>query len=322
MRFVHTGKPKPGSGEWNEAALLPAVDGQNTAAIIGDAMFEFGGLHYEAHVWTCVGAACAVAPTPAPIAAPTSSPTPKTFPVAGTVAIALGCTALFCFCVWRRRQPTKRQVEELRSKSSWVQRLLEDKEQEFNKTVEAAQRDVRTLQEAWRIHPSDLTLDAFVAAGGEGRVYRATWRGHIECAMKLMRRDPDREAEWGFSNAEVKAMQRLRGSRLVHFYGLGDCVLDDEASEGASSSLPVVRAIREGEAEDAVVVWDFVVLELMASGSLRDLLERKAAAGETWAWSDRLRALRDVAEGMAQMHAKRYIHRDLPVELLQNTVSP
>ena len=30
-----------------------------------------------------------------------------------------------------------------------------------------------------------------------------------------------------------------------------------------------------------------------------------------WPWSIRLRALCDVAEGMAQMHAKRYIHRDL-----------
>ena len=36
-----------------------------------------------------------------------------------------------------------------------------------------------------------------------------------------------------------------------------------------------------------------------------------ADSGETWPWLDRLRILCDVAEGVWQMHAKRYIHRDL-----------
>merc|ERR1711969_330911 len=121
-----------------------------------------------------------------------------------------------------------------------------------------------------------------------------------------------REEDWGFSNAEVKAMQRLRGSRLLHFYGLGDCVLLDPEHDGGGCSggegpptLPVVRATREGEVRG---VWDFVVVEFMIGGSLADLLRRKT---QGWPWSGRLRALCDVAEGMAQMHAKRYIHRDL-----------
>ena len=98
-------------------------------------------------------------------------------------------------------------------------------EQLKNVLLEGKDQEVRTLQEAWRIAPADLHLEAFVAAGGEGRVYRGRWRRTIEVAIKLMRRDPNREEDWGFSNAEVKAMQRLRGSRLLHFYGVGDCVL-------------------------------------------------------------------------------------------------
>ena len=83
-------------------------------------------------------------------------------------------------------------------------------------------------------------------------------------------------------------------------------------------------------------IWDFVVLEYMVHGSLGNLLRRKRAEqaefarrhgradlglgrfdnpfGEVrnaWPWPERLRAVRDVAEGIAQMHAKRYIHRDL-----------
>ena len=54
----------------------------------------------------------------------------------------------------------------------------------------------------------------------------------------------------------------------------------------------------------------------MIGGSLGHLLRRKRALrftqqGPAWAWPERLRVVRDVAEAMAQMHAKRYIHRDL-----------
>ena len=95
--------------------------------------------------------------------------------------------------------------------------MLEDKDEEIKRTRREASEEVRTLEEAWRIEPADLSLDAFVAAGGEGRVYSGRWRGHIKCAIKMMLRDANRKEEWGFSNAEVKAMQRLRGSRLVVF---------------------------------------------------------------------------------------------------------
>ena len=122
-----------------------------------------------------------------------------------------------------------------------------------HKDSEIKERDqeVTTLQEAWRIAVSDLALDAFVASGSEGRVYRGRWRGTIDVAVKMIPRDPARPqahgpsrfcralfpqrnrmrctAIWpgcslsltvlcgsvaGFSNAEVKAMQRLRGTRL------------------------------------------------------------------------------------------------------------
>ena len=161
-------------------------------------------------------------------------------------------------------------------------------------------------------------------------------------------------------------MQRLRGTRLVHFYGVGDCVFvdgEDEHQEGegpgpligrararttaddaepsfrwsgpaktyyleapweaavSGDGPPAIRAKRDSD--DASKTWDFVVVEFMPGGSLADRIRRAAkhgvdAAKKSWPWDERLRILCDVAEGMAQMHAKRYIHRDLPVQLLQS----
>ena len=86
-------------------------------------------------------------------------------------------------------------------------------------------------------------------------------------------------------------MRLLGYCRLVHFYGVGDVVLDKKH-------------------------WDFVVVEFMAAGSLAELLDCVASRPEMWPWPNRLSVLCDVAEGMAQMHAKRYVHRDLPVRTL------
>ena len=93
--------------------------------------------------------------------------------------------------------------------------------------------------------------------------------------------------------------------------GVGQCVIekheDDQHNDGGGEgppTPPTIRATNKGDDK----VWDFVVLEFMSGGSLDTVLERKTQA---WPWSDRLRALCDVAEGMAQMHEKRFVHRDL-----------
>ena len=75
--------------------------------------------------------------------------------------------------------------------------------------------EVDRLQEAWRIDPAELRIVGFVAQGGEGRVYRGIWRSQFDVAVKALLRDPDIPEDHGFSNSEVKAMQRLRGSRPV-----------------------------------------------------------------------------------------------------------
>ena len=241
--------------------------------------------------------------------------------------LVVAACAKFCKARFKKQVKTlratlvskERQLNDVAEESSLRKRLLDDKTAE-----------VEVLQEAWRIETSDLSLDAFVARGGEGFVYRGRWRGQFDVAVKLIERDSERPNEWGFSNAEVKAMQRLRGSRLVHFYGVGDCVLFDDPEQqplqqtagslgGGAARLPGLRPVRPDEAaSNDIPVWDFVVLEWMAFGSLRQLIRKKARSVAEWPWGYRLQHLLDIAKGMMQMHSKRYVHRDLPVEILQN----
>ena len=47
--------------------------------------------------------------------------------------------------------------------------------------------------------------------------YRGTFRGALDVAVKTMRVDPDSPDSHGFSNAEVRAMQRIKGDRIVDF---------------------------------------------------------------------------------------------------------
>ena len=192
-----------------------------------------------------------------------------------------------------------------------------------------AEFDVQMYRERWLIDPSSLVLDDFIVEGGEGKVYSGRWMDvggdEITCAIKLMFRDPMDPSSWAFSKAETKAMQCLRGSRIVQFFGVGVGVLCEE--EGAP---PYIRACGDDDVDE---VWDYVVVELMPGGSLADQLKRArreldlltgggggggANGDDVWPWDKRMQALCDVAKGMVQMHAKHYVHRDLPVKLLQS----
>ena len=83
---------------------------------------------------------------------------------------------------------------------------------EVARQIASLKEEVAILQEATRIEAGEIILLEFIAAGSEGRVYKGRWN-KIECAVKMIPRMLDYEDEWGFSNAEIKAMQRIRGNR-------------------------------------------------------------------------------------------------------------
>ena len=106
--------------------------------------------------------------------------------------------------------------------------------------------DRKALQEAWRIEPSAIALTKKLGQGGEGAVYAGSWR-EMGIAIKMIRRFPGvNEENWGFNNAEISAMQRLRGDRIVYFWGVGDCVMfrdqTNEAADGGGDENTSSRA--------------------------------------------------------------------------------
>ena len=129
----------------------------------------------------------------------------------GAALFVAGCAIV----AWAYRH-FKRRTRALRTARTELKHVAGDLSK-HQRLLSAKAEEVTVLQEAWRIDPAHLELNRFVAAGGEGRVYRGTWRRQFEVAVKMMLRDKDLPESWGFSNTEVKTMQRLRGSHLVHF---------------------------------------------------------------------------------------------------------
>ena len=110
-------------------------------------------------------------------------------------------------------------------------------------------------------------------------------------------------------------MQRLRGSRLVHFFGVGTCALrEDDADTDFGDGAPPVPKIRAASSSDERV-YDFVILEYCPGGSLAQLIATIANSDgdkeALWPWRERLQILADCAEGILQMHERRYCHCDL-----------
>jgi len=175
-----------------------------------------------------------------------------------------------------------------------------------------------------------------------GRIYRGRWRGRPSVIKLKPRGAFDGMNTGGAGDVSpverLAARRRLQGSRLAAFHGFGRCVVVDFGSpDGDAAELPVVRALDASDDDERASSsssslsswWWFEVHELlgaslhhlifekngadprmMAAGRHNDAA-RAAAAAAVWPWSERLRVLRDVAEGMAQLHAMGYTHRDM-----------
>merc|ERR1711871_1363900 len=83
-----------------------------------------------------------------------------------------------------------------------------------------------------------------------------------------------------FKDKEISLLMRTRHRRIVLFHGAG--------------------LLRTGEI--------FLVSELMTGGDLAGLL---MDAKRDFRWSQRLLVARDIAEGMAFLHKRELMHRDL-----------
>eukprot|EP00041_Stephanoeca_diplocostata_P035245 m.1234281 g.1234281 ORF g.1234281 m.1234281 type:complete len:1427 (-) comp24665_c0_seq11:370-4650(-) len=137
------------------------------------------------------------------------------------------------------------------------------------------------MQQAWAISEDDLVLDRQLASGTYGTVWAGYW-GHIPVAVKRLKiplDDLDPVSADDFEK-EVTSMQSIRHPNLLSFYGAG--------------------VTHCGMA--------FLVVELMARGSMRSLLKDKQ---KTLPWTLRMSIAVDIARGMNHLHGLLIVHRDL-----------
>lgn len=198
------------------------------------------------------------------------------FPVLGLV-IGLVVLILIAVVVWIFLM----RMSIIRLRERMVQMELAEKKALLKVTEE----DRQALREGWVIEQDSIGWQKRLAAGAEGEVWLAMFRGYKVAAKKLFNTEGiDLE-----KNDEIAFLQRARHSRLVLFLGCG------RLAEGGGI---------------------FVVLEYCDSGSMRDYLlgsdaENKAPVRS---WAIRMSLLCDVAEGMNYLHKHDAVHRDLKMD--------
>jgi LRR receptor-like serine/threonine-protein kinase FLS2 len=153
--------------------------------------------------------------------------------------------------------------------------------------LEESEGEVAALRRAWEIPHADIHLQARIdgeSPGAFGEVWRAEWDG-IAVAVKMLQKSVmtlDVEALEEF-HKEVEFMQRTRHPNIVRFFGAGTW----------TDGVP------------------FLVVELVARGTLKSLLRGKGDETPHLPWSLKGSLGLDIARGMAYIHSINQIHRDL-----------
>ncbi|EGD73714.1 TKL protein kinase [Salpingoeca rosetta] len=182
---------------------------------------------------------------------------------------------------------------------SYRRSLQEDNQRQHVLLIQRA-AEVEALKKAWEIEFDELRMIKRVAAGAFGVVFKAEW-DTVTVAVKVMQESVmlmDESTEKEFEK-EVEFLQKTRHPNVVRFFGAG---------RDPTSHCP------------------FLVLEYVAMGSLKDLLQqnmeqvlrsRPRAAVEAGdgavdtVWDLKLQLLQDVTSGMAFIHGLGHAHRDL-----------
>jgi serine/threonine protein kinase len=252
----------------------------------------------------------------------TSNKKLSTLAICGIVAVSVVAVALLiALLIYRRRmRQTNEQNETQLTEINDDYRLLEEDLQETKINLQETQQDNSKLQTAWIVPFSEVQLNTVIGQGAFGEVWKGRWQG-LDVAFKKM--FPDNMVDLGYDiktsststesygstgssdatmndisaamldNLEVGVMMRLRHPRVVTFFGAGEII--DPPMEG--STVPRVGI--------------FVMLAYAAGGDLSHRLADAANSTLTFPWKDRVQCAKDIAEGMAFIHSKGFIHRDL-----------
>eukprot|EP01103_Thecamoeba_quadrilineata_P019864 TRINITY_DN8252_c0_g1_i1.p1 TRINITY_DN8252_c0_g1~~TRINITY_DN8252_c0_g1_i1.p1 ORF type:complete len:519 (+),score=105.47 TRINITY_DN8252_c0_g1_i1:39-1595(+) len=137
--------------------------------------------------------------------------------------------------------------------------------------------DVPDVASSWEINMDDIELDKRIGGGSFGDVYCGKYFGTEVAIKKIKKEDKDDLLLRKYVKREL-AVSRFSHPNLVGFIGVAD-------------------------------VSDFVYLvtEFVSGGNLRTRLK----SNEDISWRTRIKASSDAAKGLAYLHAKGVIHRDI-----------
>ena len=210
------------------------------------------------------------------------------FPIAMFVIILI--PLLLVVWIWKNNRHVKffkGKMEETRQLGDRIWQEKRKKAQELKK----ANRELQKLQDGVKILGSEVKLKKKIGEGSFAKVYKGAWRGK-NVAVKVLNVSAKKSYKKQniFNDLETRVLQRTRHKNLVLFFGAG--------------------TFKSGQ--------DFLVSEFVCGGDLRSVLERP---GEEFALKIGSRYARDIAAGMAYLHRKQILHRDLKSANILVTVS-
>ena len=201
------------------------------------------------------------------------------YPIVFIIVMFIICGSVLY--VFRRYYCLKRIIHKQRRQNFQLevkQQLLSEKHGE----------EILEYQDGWKIDEDDLVWTQSLAAGGYGEVWKgkyAAFPGEI-VAIKKFFITPDSMDEiltnGAFGDQEVALLTKTPSHRNVLF------------------------VIGAGQLKKSGQI--FLVSEFMSGGDLRTLLDRTS---ELLPWERRVQIASDIAEGMAFLHSRGLIHRDL-----------
>jgi serine/threonine protein kinase len=165
------------------------------------------------------------------------------------------------------------------------------------------------------IRPSQLKILHKIGKGASGSVYKAEWQDCI-CALKMPHEAVIQESVHARTLVqEAAVLSTIRHPNVVSCFGtvVESMEVQDDVVAGAASP---------GAVNTQQLIWRTpacgILLEFCSGGSLRDVM-----SSPTWhrtPWWQRLRWALDAATGLAFLHEREIVHRDIksPNLLLEN----